>query len=74
MCSTTVRRSRSVCPSTPNAISRKNAYRVELDHNRLVWVTLEDDKKIRSTSAPDASFVKHLKTQVLSCLPIELLL
>ena len=32
----------------------RNAYRVELDGNRLVWVTREGDKEVRYTSEPDA--------------------
>ncbi|HZJ15247.1 MAG TPA: phospholipase D family protein [Chthoniobacteraceae bacterium] len=52
----------------------RNAYRVELDHNRLVWVTHEGDKEVRLTSEPDADLMKRIKAQVISWLPIEWLL
>jgi putative cardiolipin synthase len=51
-----------------------NAYRVELDGKRLVWVTQEGDTKARYTSEPGAPFMKRLKAQVISWLPIEWLL
>ncbi len=52
----------------------RNAYRVELDHGRLVWVTHEDGKEVRYDSEPDADFMKRLKAQVIGWLPIEWLL
>ena len=51
-----------------------NAYRLQLDGNRLVWVTHEDGKEVRYTSEPDAAFMKRFKAQVISWLPIEWLL
>jgi putative cardiolipin synthase len=51
-----------------------SAYRVELDGKRLVWVTREGDNEVRYTSEPDADFMKRLKAQVISWLPIEWLL
>ena len=51
-----------------------NAYRVELDRNRLVWVTREGYKQVSYTSEPGAGFWKRMKAQVLSWLPIEGLL
>jgi hypothetical protein len=47
---------------------------VELDHNRLVWVTHEGGKEVRYSSEPQTSFGKRLKSSVLSVLPIEGLL
>ena len=52
----------------------QNAHRVQLDGRRLVWVTREGEKEVRSTSEPGASFMKRLKAQVISWLPIEWLL
>lgn len=52
----------------------QNAYRVELDGHRLVWVTREGDKEVRYQSEPDADFMKRVKAQVISWLPIEWLL
>jgi putative cardiolipin synthase len=52
----------------------RNAYRVELDRKRLVWVTREGDKEVRYHSEPDAGFMKRIKAQVISWLPIEWLL
>ena len=51
-----------------------SAYRVTLDGKRLVWVTREGGKEMRYTSEPDADFMKRLKAQVISWLPIEWLL
>ena len=49
------------CPALAKRLPEKterdlarNAYRVELDGNRLVWVTREGDKEVRYTSEPDA--------------------
>jgi putative cardiolipin synthase len=52
----------------------QNAYRVELDHDRLVWVTHEGGKELRYNSDPGAGFSKRIKSQVISWLPIEWLL
>ena len=74
MCSSTVRRWRSVCPRTTERDLDRNAYRVELDDNRLVWVTREGDKEVRYHSEPEAGLWKRIKAQVMSWLPIEWLL
>lgn len=50
------------------------AYRVQLDHNRLIWVTREGDREICYTSEPEAGFGKRVKAMVLGGLPIEGLL
>ena len=47
---------------------------MELDRNRLVWVTREGDKQVRYNSEPEAGLWKRIKAQVLSWLPIEGLL
>ena len=39
----------------------RNAYRVELDGNRLVWVTREGDKEVRYHSEPEAGLMKRIK-------------
>jgi putative cardiolipin synthase len=52
----------------------QNAYRLELEGNRLVWVTQEGGKKVQYTSEPDAGSTKRLKAKVISWLPIEWLL
>jgi cardiolipin synthase C len=51
-----------------------NAYRLELDRNRLVWVTREGKKQVRYNSEPEAGLWKRIKAQVISWLPIEWLL
>ena len=51
-----------------------NAYRIVLDGDRLVWVTHEDGKEVRLTSEPNTTFMKRMKAQVISWLPIEWLL
>jgi putative cardiolipin synthase len=52
----------------------QKTYRVELEANRLTWVTREGENKLRFTSEPKASFLKRLEASVLSWLPIEWLL
>jgi putative cardiolipin synthase len=52
----------------------RNTYRVELEGDRLVWVTQEDGKEVRYHSEPDASFTKRMKCTVIGWLPIEWLL
>jgi putative cardiolipin synthase len=52
----------------------QNAYRVRLDHNRLVWVTHEGDKEVRYDSEPAAGTGKRIKARIISWLPIEWLL
>ena len=52
----------------------RNAYRVELDGQRLVWVTCEGGTEVRYRSEPGAGSMKRLKAQVISWLPIEWLL
>ena len=47
---------------------------MELDRNRLVWVTREGDKQVRYNSEPEAGLWKRIKAQILSWLPIEWLL
>ena len=52
----------------------RNTYRVELDGNRVVWVTEEDGKEVRYHSEPDAGFTKRMKATIIGWLPIEWLL
>ena len=61
-------------PETTERDLDRNAYRVELDGKRLIWVTREGDKEVRYHSEPDADLVKRVKAQVISWLPIEWLL
>jgi putative cardiolipin synthase len=58
---------------TERELSR-NAYGVELDHHRLVWVTHEDGKEVRYHSEPNAGLMKRVKSQVIGWLPVEWLL
>jgi len=61
----------------PQATERdlaRNAYRVELAGDHLVWVTREGGKEVRFDSEPEASLWKRFKVRVLSWLPIEGLL
>ena len=52
----------------------RNAYRVELAGNRLVWVTREGNEQVRYDSEPETGLWKRIKVQVISWLPIEWLL
>jgi putative cardiolipin synthase len=61
-------------PETLERDLAENAYRVELDHGRLVWVTRVGGKEVRYYSEPDTSLGKRIKARVLSWLPIEHLL
>ena len=59
----------------PDQIERnisQDAYRVELDHHRLVWVTHEGGKEVRYTSEPKAGAMKKIKSTVISWLPIAM--
>src|SRR6476620_10187733 len=61
-------------PETTERDLGRNAYRVELDGKRLIWVTREGDKEVRYHSEPDAGLMKRIKAPVISWLPIEWLL
>src|SRR5512133_875550 len=61
-------------PETTERDLSRNAYRVELDGKRLIWVTREGDKEVRYHSEPDAGLIKRIKAQVISWLPVEWLL
>jgi len=61
-------------PETTERDLDRNAYHVELDGNRLTWVTREGDKHVRYNSEPHASLWNRIQAQVLSWLPIEGLL
>lgn len=50
------------------------AYRVELDGDRLVWVTYDGDKEVRYSTEPACSLLRRCKVGVISCLPIEWML
>jgi putative cardiolipin synthase len=61
----------------PEKIERdieRNTYRVELEGNRLVWVTHEGDKEVRFHTDPETSLWKRFKVRLVSLLPIESLL
>ena len=69
------------CPTLARRLSQtterdlaRNAYRVELAGNRLVWVTRESGKEVRYDSEPNAGLWKRFKVRILSWLPIEGLL
>ena len=69
------------CPALARRLPEKaerdlgrNAYRVELAGNRLVWVTREGNKQVRYDSEPETGLWKRIKVQVISWLPIEWLL
>ena len=61
-------------PETTERDLGRNAYRVELAGNRLVWVTREGNKQVRYDSEPETGLWKRIKVQVISWLPIEWLL
>jgi putative cardiolipin synthase len=69
------------CPALARRLPEKaehdlgrNAYRVELAGNRLVWVTREGNKQVRYDSEPETGLWKRIKVRVISWLPIEWLL
>ena len=47
---------------------------MELDGNRLIWVTREGDKEVRYHSEPHTDLMKRIEAGVISWLPIEWLL
>jgi len=61
-------------PETTQRDLDRNAYHVELDRNRLTWVTREGGNYVHYNSEPEASLWNRIKAQVLSWLPIESLL
>ena len=61
-------------PETTQRDLDRNAYHVELDRNRLTWVTREGDNYVHYNSEPEATLWNRIKAQVLSWLPIESLL
>lgn len=61
-------------PETAGRNLDQTAYRVQLERNRLIWVTREGDREVRHTSEPGAGFSKRFKAMVLGWLPIEGLL
>jgi cardiolipin synthase C len=52
----------------------RNTYRVQLEHNRVIWTTREGDKQVRYNSEPEVGLWKRIKVSVLGWLPIESLL
>ena len=58
-------------PETAERDLGRNAYRVELAGNRLVWVTREGNKQVRYDSEPETGLWKRIKVQVISWLPIS---
>ena len=69
-CPTLVRK----MPETTERDLASNAYKVQLEGGRLVWVTREGDKEVRFTTEPETSAWKRTKVRILSWLPIESLL
>jgi putative cardiolipin synthase len=61
-------------PETTERDLASNAYHVQLEGRRLVWVTQEGDKEVRFHNEPGTSLWKRAKVRVLSWLPIEGLL
>ncbi len=61
-------------PETTERDLGRNAYRVELADNRLIWVTREGDKQVSYNSEPETGLWKRIKAQVISWLPIEWML
>ncbi len=52
----------------------RDAYRVELEGNHLVWITREGEKEVRYNSEPNVGWWKKAKVSIFSILPIESLL
>lgn len=61
-------------PETADDLLPDEAYRLELDGDRLVWVTREDGREVRYTREPNTSFGQRLGVRLLNWLPIESLL
>ena len=49
----------------------RNAYRVELDRGKLVWITQENGQPQRFTTEPQTSGLQRLTVDALGLLPIE---
>src|SRR4029079_6925012 len=50
-------------PETTERDLSRNAYRVELDGKRLIWVTREGDKELRYHSEPETGLWKRIQAQ-----------
>ncbi len=61
-------------PEKTEPVLIRSAYRLELDHNHLVWITGAGYQQVRYNSEPEAGLWKRIKSTILSWLPIEGLL
>jgi putative cardiolipin synthase len=66
------------CPPLASRLPEKlgptlatEAYRVELEGNRLVWVTQEDGREFRYYNEPATSFGRRVSTWLVGLLPIK---
>ncbi|RZI57152.1 MAG: phospholipase D family protein [Pseudomonas sp.] len=64
----------ALIPVTLQKNMDRNAYRLELEGSRLVWIARGDGKETRLYSEPGASIWQRFKVRTLSLLPIEHLL
>ena len=61
-------------PETVDPLLDKVTYRLELDGNKLIWVTEEDGVEVRYDREPETSLRERIHVEFLSWLPIEGLL
>ncbi|RBP38067.1 putative cardiolipin synthase [Roseimicrobium gellanilyticum] len=66
------------CPPLASELTRKSlqglsrqAYKVQLEGDKLVWLSIEDGDEIRYTTEPETSAWQRMKVTLLGCLPIE---
>jgi putative cardiolipin synthase len=58
-------------PEMLGSVLATEAYRVELEGNRLVWVTYQDGKEVRYYHEPETSFGRRAMTFLVGLLPIK---
>ena len=61
-------------PSVFDRIFDEEAWRLELEGDRLAWVTHENGKEVRLYKEPENSFWRRFTTRLISRVPIEKLL
>jgi putative cardiolipin synthase len=66
------------CPALASRLPEKlgptlatEAYRVELEGNRLVWVTQQDGREVRYYNEPTTTFGRRVSTWLVGLLPIK---
>jgi putative cardiolipin synthase len=58
-------------PEKLGSVLATEAYRVELEGGRLVWITYQDGKEIRYYNEPETTFGRRAMTWIFALLPIK---